>query len=67
MTSSLSNVIQYFHDCYRSDNRELIIYDFLDRKIEDKVFIEGKEELVNNDYPIVPIDSEKATNILKKL
>lgn len=67
MSASLSNIIEYFHDCYRSDNRELVIYDFLDRKIENKVFIEEKEELINNEYPVIPIDTDKASDILKKL
>lgn len=67
MSVSIPNVIKYFHDCYRSDNRELLIYDFLDRKVEDKVFFEGKEELLNGEYPKVPIDSEKAVDIIKKL
>ncbi len=67
MLTPLSNIIQYFHDCYRSDNRELIIYDFLDRKVENKICFEGKEELVTDEYPIVPIHSEKAATILKKL
>ena len=67
MPDSLSNIIEYFEQCYRSDNRELNIFDFLDRKIEDKFFIEGKEELVSNSLPIIPIDLEKAISILKKL
>ena len=67
MSNSLSNIIQYFHDCYRSDNRELIIYDFLNKKVEDKVYFNGKEELLTDEYPIVPINPEKASSILKKL
>lgn len=67
MPHSLSDIIQYFRDCYRSDNRELTINDFLDSKVEDKIFIEGKEELLNGDFPKIPIDALKASNALKKL
>ena len=63
----IPNIIQYFHDCYRADNRELVIFDFLDRKVENKIFIEGQEELLNNQYPIKAIDASKAESILKKL
>ncbi len=67
MTATISNLVQYYQECYRSDNREMIIYDFLDRKVEDKIYIEGREELLNNAYPKIPIDSKKASTILKKL
>lgn len=67
MAKSLANIISYFHDCYRSDNRDLIIYDFLDRKVEDKMFFEGREELLTGEHPIIPINSEKAIRIEKKL
>lgn len=67
MNTSLGRIISYFHACYQSDNRELLIYDFLDRKVEDKIHMEGKEELINNDYPFKAIETEKAIKILKKL
>ncbi|MCT4638867.1 MAG: DNA2/NAM7 family helicase [Bacteroidales bacterium] len=64
---SVSNIIQYYRDCYRADNREQVIYDFLDRKIEDKICFEGKEELITGEYPFVPIENGKADKITKKL
>ncbi|PKQ63977.1 hypothetical protein BZG02_08165 [Labilibaculum filiforme] len=67
MPDSINHLIQYFHDCYQADNRELIIYNFLDAKIENKVYFEGKEDLLTDNHPIVPIDSVKALAILKKM
>ena len=67
MTNSLKNIIEYFRDCYRSDNREMMIFDFLDKKVEEQLFITGKEELINNEYPHIPINETKALTILKKL
>jgi len=70
MTSNstpLPNIIKYFHDCYQSDNRELSVLDFLDKKIENKVYIEGKEELLTGEYPIIPIDEKKGGDLLKKI
>lgn len=64
--TNLPNIIKYFQDCYQSDNRELSVLDFLDKKVENKVYIEGKEELLTGNYPIVPIDEKKGENLLKK-
>ncbi|MFA0963842.1 AAA domain-containing protein [Roseivirga sp. BDSF3-8] len=63
----ISDIIRYFHDCYRSDKRDTGIYDFLDRKIEEKVIVEGEEELATDRMPIIPLDRGKAESILKKL
>jgi hypothetical protein len=63
----IPNIVQYFHDCYRSDNRELVLYDFLDKKVENRLSMEGKEVLINGEYPLIPINSDKATAILKKI
>ena len=67
MPNSLATTIQYFHDCYRSDNRELFIPDFLGKKVEHLVCIEGQDDLLTNLYPKVSINSTKASSILKKL
>ena len=59
-----SNVYAYFRECYLSDNRNTTIHNFLGQKVTHKVFFE-KEELINGDYPLVPIP-EKQGNILLK-
>ncbi|BAX82678.1 DEAD/DEAH box helicase [Labilibaculum antarcticum] len=66
MPDTINNLIQYYHDCYQSDNRELIIYNFLDKKVENKIYFEGKEELLTDSNPLIPIDSVKASAICKK-
>lgn len=67
MNAKTQDLFRYFYDCYRLDNRQLNIFDFLDRKIEDKVFFSGHEELVSGEFPITPIDNTQASNIVKKL
>ena len=67
MANSLNNIVSYFHDCYRSDNRDQVINDFLKPKIENKIYIEGREELLTGEHPIIPINSDKAHKIVKKL
>lgn len=50
MDKRLNHLIRYFHDCYTSDNRELTIFDFFDRKVEETYVFEGKEELLTGAY-----------------
>lgn len=67
MASTITNLITYFQECYRADNREMLIFDFLDKKIENRIIIEGNEELINGELPIVPLDPEYAETVVKKL
>jgi superfamily I DNA and/or RNA helicase len=67
MPNTINKLIQYYHDCYQSDNRELIIYNFLDQKVENKIYFEGQEELLTDSNPLIPIDSVKASTISKKI
>lgn len=67
MSDTITRLISYFHDCYQADNRELIIYNFLDQKVENKMYFEGKEDLLTDNHPLIPIDSVKASTILKKI
>ncbi|WP_196892847.1 DEAD/DEAH box helicase [Aureivirga marina] len=62
----LKNLIKYYRNCYQSDNRDKVIIDFLNAKIENKYCIETKEELINGISPIIPIPERKAKAILKK-
>lgn len=49
-----SKVITYLKGCYESDNREQVIYNFRDRKIEHQLFLESSEVLTG-EIPHEPI------------
>lgn len=66
MSSTIQHLIKYFHDCYRSDNRGHTILDFFDKSIENRIYIEGKEELLTGDYPVIPIEAKKGEALFKK-
>ena len=72
MSKNLSNLINYYRDCYRSDNRELLIYDFLDPKIENKICLDTQEEILNGNAPKIAIPSirrspfKRNTNYLQR-
>ena len=66
MDSKIAKLIDYYRSCYQSDNRQLEIYDFLNVKIENKLYLSEKEELLTADAPFVAVDSQKAEALLKK-
>lgn len=67
MSQNIPGIVRYFLDCYRSDNRELTLYDFLDPKVEEKYFIEDTEELITNELPHLPIPDKYGENVSKQL
>lgn len=64
---SINNVIAYFNDCYQSDNRDLSIDNFFSPKVEKRIMMSGREELVDGYYPQLPINHVKAAEIVKDL
>ena len=66
MNSKIATLIDYYRSCYQSDNRQLEIYDFLNVKIENKIYFSDKEELLTSEAPFIPIDSSKAEALIKK-
>jgi len=66
MDSKTSKLIDYYRSCYQSDNRQLEIYDFLHAKIENKIHLPNKEELLTSDTPCIAIDSIQAEALIKK-
>ncbi len=65
MESTIARLIHYYHDCYQADKRDLEIYDFLDRKIQHKIYFEEREELVTNEAPKTAVAFESAEKLLK--
>lgn len=66
MTGQLTDIINYFHHCYLSDNRSLNIFNFLGPKVAHKVYFE-QEELINGMYPMIPLPNEQAELLLKNV
>jgi len=64
---SINNIIAYFNDCYQSDNRDLSIDNFFSPKVEKRIMMSGREELVDGYYPQLPVNHVKAEEIVKDL
>lgn len=67
MSQIIPEIVKYFLDCYRSENREHTLFDFLDPKIEEKYFIEDFEELLTRELPYIPVTDSYADAISKQL
>jgi hypothetical protein len=59
--------ILFYRDCYNADNRSIQITNIYSTKIENKFFIEDKEELLNNELPYIPLDEDYAAKVKKNL
>lgn len=65
---SLKPIIQYLHNCFRFDNRELKIVDFFNKtKVSQAFIFEDREELLNGEFPKVGLEDEFAQSILKEI
>ena len=64
---AVNNIISYFNDCYRNDNRSLVISNIFAKKLDNLLFIEGKEQLVTGDYPYIPVDPDYAKVVIDQL
>ncbi len=64
---SINKIIAYFNDCYQADNRDLSIDNFFSPKVEKRIIMEGREELVDGYYPQLPVNHTKAEEIVKDL
>lgn len=65
-STELRSIIRYYTDCFRSDNREIYLSDFLGSKVQQRYFFDGKEELLNGHNPYVPIENEHGEALLTK-
>ncbi|MCP4161350.1 MAG: hypothetical protein GY760_14855 [Deltaproteobacteria bacterium] len=63
---NINNRIKYFRDCYRSDNRDMVLNDFFSL---DNTHLENKEELINGSMVRIPCnvpETLKATKLYSK-
>lgn len=64
--TEIHKYLAYLHSCYKADNRQLKLVDFLNtNRVEDFQFIEGDEELINNAAPKLALDPDYARAISK--
>ncbi|NQY29474.1 MAG: ATP-binding protein [Flavobacteriaceae bacterium] len=62
-----NNFFNYFKECYKIDNKEFVVDNILTVKYKYKWFARKKEELLNNQLPIIPYDNKNIENLIKDL
>lgn len=62
-----SNLISYYKDCYLADTRTLTINNFFNRRIENRFFIDGNDEILNGNIEKYPISKEYAEEVKSNL
>ncbi len=64
-TASSSQLVRYLHDCYRADNRETVLHDFFAERVERRIFLKDRDEVLEGLFDLVKIDSEKGLAAMK--
>jgi len=62
---ALPDIIRYFRDCYEADNRRSAIWNVFHPSVEHRLFVEGKDELLNGFLPFTAIDPERGLAAMK--
>ena len=60
-------LFKFYRDCYEADTRTLSLTNVFSTKFENRYFIFGKDELINQHLPSIPIDAKIAKPILENI
>ncbi len=67
MKQFLADIILYLRACYRADQRETLIENIFDKKIEQQIFTSGSEDILSGESPRRPLEKDLAQEYLKTL
>ncbi len=65
--TDISRIISYFRDCYLADTRTLSLTNFFSTKVENKLVIDGEDELLNGHLPYLPVSKKYFDEVSKNL
>lgn len=57
----------YLKECYELDTKTINVSNFFAKKVESRVWIDGKDEVLNGSLPYLPIKDEDAHEIVENL
>ena len=60
-------LISYYRECYRTDSRDLSLWDLKKVKSDWRVFLEKKDSLFSGQLPAIPISLNEAEPLLKSI
>ena len=64
---SEQNVLSYYRDCYKEDSADLNLWNLNKLPKDDRLVLEGKDELGSGFLPRLPIPSEFAEQMMKRV
>ena len=62
-----ASYFNYLKECYELDTKTINVSNFFAKKVENRVWIDGKDEVLNGCLPYLPIRDEQAQEILENL
>jgi hypothetical protein len=65
--SEIPNLINYYKDCYQADTRTLSLSNIFSQKIENRLFVSGRDQILNSELPYWPIEAKYADAVSKNL
>lgn len=67
MHFSPSLIFNYLRECYELDTKTINVTNFFAQKVEDKIWVEGTDEVLNGSLPYLPLLDEQAEKIEENL
>ena len=67
MHFSPASVFSYLRECYELDTKTINVTNFFAKKVEDRIWVEGKDEVLNGTLPYLPLLDEQAQKIEENL
>ena len=64
---NVQNILSYYRDCYKEDSADLNLWNLNKLKKEDSFVLEGKDELGSGFLPRLPLPSEFAEQMVKRV
>ncbi|MDG1333110.1 MAG: AAA domain-containing protein [Crocinitomicaceae bacterium] len=67
MHFSPASIFRYLRECYELDTKTINVTNFFAKKVEDRIWVEGKDETLNGELPYLPLLDEQAEKIEENL
>ena len=64
---SSKNVLSYYRDCYKEDSADLNLWNLNKLKKEDRLILEGRDDLGSGFLPRLPIPADFAKQMMKRV
>lgn len=67
MQFSPASIFRYLRECYELDTKTINVTNFFAQKVEDRIWVEGSDEVLNGTLPYLPLLDDQAEKIEENL